>query len=137
MSSNGTPGEGNEQLLHELAGRLDEIVADVAEHDEALMRIIRRGARDGALPDAGVAGKSVERQLELLDTGGAFYEQLSGPEKRLFNALLRSSLERRRHLALLLSLPDEQREAIAFAFSLDEHERSALAERVETEETDG
>lgn len=118
--------------IAELAARLEEIAADVDEHDKTLMAIIRRGSRDGAIPVPEPDDTTIERQLELVDRVGAVYEKLSGAEKRLFDALLKSSLERRRHLAFLLSLPDDDREAVAFVFSLDEHQRSELAQHAET-----
>lgn len=74
--------------IADLAARLDEIAADVGEHDRTLMAIIRRGARDGAIPMPEPSETAAERQLELVDRAGAAHEQLSGAEKRLFDALL-------------------------------------------------
>lgn len=53
--------------IAELAARLDEIAADVGEHDKTLMAIIRRGARDGAVPIPDSAETDPEKQLELVD----------------------------------------------------------------------
>jgi hypothetical protein len=123
--------------IAELAARLDEIAADVGEHDKTLMAIIRRGARDGAMPVPEPGETAIERQLELVDRAGAVYEKHSSAEKRLFDALLKSSLERRRHLAYLLSLPDDDREAVAFILSLDERQRAELAQHAEKPDGDG
>lgn len=122
-----------DELLREIKERLDELGADVQEHDEALMKIIRRGARNGSVPVADAGELNLARQLELLDRAGAFFESLGGGEKRHMDALIRSSLERRRHLAFLLALDDDDREALAFVLSLDEHQRSALAAHVEVD----
>jgi hypothetical protein len=123
--------------IADLAARLEEIAADAGEHDKTLMAIIRRGARDGAVPVPEPGETATERQLELVDRAGAVYEKLSSPERRLFDAFLKSSLERRRHLAFLLSLPDDDREAVAFVLSLDEHQRAQLARHAETTDGDG
>ena len=123
----------DEDILRELKERLDELGTDVQEHDEALMKIIRRGARNGSVPVADAGELDPGRQLELLDRAGAFFDALGGGEKKLMDALIRSSLERRRHLAFLLALDDEDREALAFVLSLDEHQRATLVERVDAD----
>ncbi len=123
--------------IAELAARLDEIAADVAEHDKTLMAIIRRGARDSVMPVPDPSKTAIDRQLELVDRAGALYESLTSAEKRLFDALLKLSLERRRHLAYLLSLPDDDREAVAFILSLDERRRAELAEHAKKLDGDG
>jgi hypothetical protein len=125
-----------EEPIAELATQLQELAADVGEHDKALMELIRRGARDGAIPLPDPAATTPEAQLELVDRVGEVFERLTSAERRLFEALLKSSLERRRHLAYLLSLPDAEREAVAFVFSLDEHQRGLLAKHAETTDDD-
>lgn len=121
-----------DDAIANLTERLEELAADVGEHDKTLMAIIRRGARDGAIVLPDFAEATIDRRLELVDRASEMYAHLTGPEKRLFDALLKSSLERRRHLAYLLSLPDSDREAVAFIFSLDEHQRGELAQHTET-----
>lgn len=126
-----------EPLISQLSERLDDLAADVGEHDKTLMQMIRRGAREGAMTVPDAAQLEPARQLELVDRAASVFDRFAGGEKRLFDALVKSSLERRRHLAHLLSLPDDDREAVAFVLSLDEHQRGELTQHAEAAADDG
>lgn len=126
-----------EPSLNALLERLAEIEADVAAHDDALMEMIRRNSRDGTAGVVELSRIDGVRKLELLDRAAEVMERLGTSQRRLFDGVIRSTLERRRLITMMLSLPDSEREAIAFVLALDESERDELDRLLESQQHEG
>ena len=113
----------------DLRRELDELRADVDEHDAALMELIRgRPRRTDSRPDGET---NVDAELTRLDLAATAIDRLGESEQKLWERLLKLAPSTRSLIAALLELPSgDERCALAYCLNLDGEERSALLARI-------